>query len=302
MSTQIRIGIIGLDTSHVSAFTELLHNQHHAHHVSGGRVVIAYPGGSPDFPLSASRVEKFTRELRDLYGVEMVTDCAQVAERSDAILLESVDGRVHLEQFRQIVPYGKPVFIDKPFALSSREAAEIIELASAHGTPIMSCSALRFAEAFTVALQQDAGSTIIGCDTFGPMEIEPTQPGLFWYGIHCVEMLFAALGKDCVSVQAITTEQHDFIVAEWSDGRIGTFRGNRCGNHRFGGVLHRASSSTYFDISDAVKPYYASLLEQIIAFFRSGQAPIDIRETERIVRFIECANESRLTGHKVRLD
>jgi len=41
-------------------------------------------------------------------------------------MLESADGRVHPEQFRRIAPYGKPVFIDKPLAVSVRDAEEIL--------------------------------------------------------------------------------------------------------------------------------------------------------------------------------
>src|SRR5690554_4706448 len=97
----IKLGMVGLDTSHVSAFTKLLHSQEDVNHVAGAKVVVAFPGGSPDFPLSINRVEQFTNELRDTYGVRIVDSIEAVAEASDAILLESVDGRVHREQLEK---------------------------------------------------------------------------------------------------------------------------------------------------------------------------------------------------------
>lgn len=301
LGSSLKLGIIGLDTSHVTAFTELLHNSQNEYHVPGAKVVTAYPGGSPDFPLSYSRVERFTNELRDKYGVEMVDDVSDVPALCDAILLESVDGRVHLEQFRQIVEYGKPVFIDKPFALRGDEAEKMMQLAKAHRTPLMSCSALRFSEPLNSALSRDEGGSVIGCDTFGPVAIEPTQPGLFWYGIHCVEMLFRVLGKDCVSVRAITNDDYDEIVGVWSDGRIGTVRGNRRGNNHFAAVVHREREIQFVDISSFPKPFYASLLEKIIQFFQTGLPTCEIQEALRIVRFIECANESRISGATLNL-
>lgn len=301
--SELKIGLIGLDTSHVTAFTKLLNDPAAEFPVAGAKVVCAYPGvGSPDFELSYSRVGPFTNELRDKYGIEIVDSPEAVAESSDAILLESVDGRVHLELFRRIAPYGKPIFVDKPFAVSSQDADEMVALAKQYGLPLMSCSSLRYAEDFVQSLRNEEKGAIIGIDCFGPMAIQPTQPGLFWYGIHTVEMLFAGLGKGCVQVSATSTEDHDLITGLWSDGRVGTIRGNRKGNSSFGGVLHRERGSDFIDVYANPKPYYAGLLESIIGMAQTGKEPIDLEETMEIIRFIEAANVSRETGEPLRLE
>ncbi len=297
----LRIGMIGLDTSHATAFAELLNNPLHPHHVPGGRVVVAYPGGSPDFELSCSRVDGFTRQLRDQYGVRIVDTPEAVAENSDAILLESVDGRVHLPLFERIARYGKPVFVDKPFALRSQEAEAIFCMAGEHGVAVMSCSSLRYAEGLTAVLADDRCGAIIGTDVYGPLSLQDTQPGLFWYGIHTVEMLMAAMGIGCVEVRAVSLEDHELIAGTWADGRIGTIRGNRKGNNQFGAVVHREQGSRFADVYAHDKPYYASLLERIMAMFRSGQPDIAQSETLHIVRFVEAANESRASGAIVKL-
>ncbi len=297
----LKIGIIGLDTSHVTAFTELLNNKNAKYHVPGGKVVVAYPGGSPDFELSYSRVAGFSDELKNKYGVQIVDSPEAVAEQSDAILLESVDGRAHLDLFKRITAYGKPVFIDKPFTVSSRDAEEIVRLAGEHNIPLMSCSSLRYAEGMLEALADDRHGAIFGVDGYGPLALQETQPGLFWYGIHTVEMLFAALGEGCVEVRATTTEDHDAIVGTWADGRIGTLRGNRRDNSQFGALLHREQGSRFVDVYAHEKPYYAGLLERILALFQSGEADVKLAETLQIIRFIEAANESRQSGQAVKL-
>ncbi|MGM1049430.1 MAG: Gfo/Idh/MocA family protein [Bacillota bacterium] len=299
--SRLKLGIIGLDTSHVSAFAELLSDESHRYHVPGGVVVAAYPGGSDDFELSRSRVQGFTDELREKYGVQIRDTVEETAEQSDALLLESVDGRVHLEQFRRIVGYGRPVFIDKPFTVNAAEAMEIIRLSEENGVPVMSSSALRFAEGVKQAKAVDSLGSIIGTDCYGPMELQPTQPGLFWYGIHSVEMLYTFMGTGCETVMAGTTEQHDFVTGVWEDGRIGTIRGNRQGNMTFGAMVHREKGSLPVDVYAHEKPYYASLLEQIMKFFQTGTSPVLLHETWEIIRFIEAANESRLNGNLVRL-
>ncbi|UKS28719.1 Gfo/Idh/MocA family oxidoreductase [Paenibacillus sp. HWE-109] len=296
---KLKIGLIGLDSSHVVAFTELLHDQNHTYHIPGGEVIVAYSEVSPDFEMSYSRVEGFTEQVRNRFGVKIVDSLEEVAETCDAILLESVDGRIHLDQFRRIAPYGKPTFIDKPFALSSREAREIADLAHKHGVPLMSCSALRYAESFTEALLTTEHGPVIGMDCYGPMALQATQPGVFWYGIHTVEMLYRALGSGCVQVSAVSNEHHDVITGLWENGAIGTIRGNRQGNSDFGALLHREKKTQFIDVYGHPKSYYASLLEQIMSMFVTKKADIELAETLQIIRFLEAANESRESGRPV---
>lgn len=295
----MKLGIIGLDTSHVVAFTKLLNNRNDRYHVPGGEVVIAFPGGSPDFELSISRVEAFTQELRTQFNVEIVDTIEQVALVSDALFLESVDGAVHHEQLQKIVAYKKPIFIDKPFSISSKVANDMIQLAAKYETAIMSTSALRYAENLTKAISNTNKGKIIGADCFGPMEIQHSEQGYFWYGIHMVEMLFTVLGSGSKSIKTITNTKHDVITGVWEDGRIGTIRGNRAGNNQFGVLIHFELGTEYIDINLNEKPYYASLLEQVMNFFQDGIPRVPLNETKEIIRFVEACNESGLSGKTV---
>jgi predicted dehydrogenase len=296
---ELRIGLIGLDTSHAPAFAKLLNDASHPHHVEGGRVVAAFPGGSPDFGLSWNRVESFTAQVRDESGASILDSPAAVAQACDAIILSSVDGRVHLKQFQEIAPFGKPVFIDKPFATTSTDARAMAALAQKHNIPLMSASILRYGQPLIEALA--GAESLIGADCSGPMDLEETQPGLFWYGIHSVEMLYAALGQGCERVTAVTTPDSEFVTGVWKDGRIGTVRGYRGGKKSFGALLHSPSTSRFVDVMTHPKPAYAGLLENVLKMFHTRQAPIAIEETLEIVRFLEAANQSRQSGETVSL-
>ncbi|MGD6876106.1 Gfo/Idh/MocA family protein [Bacillus infantis] len=294
----LNIGMIGLDTSHAAIFTRLLNDPSDPFHVGGGEVVIASPVGSQDFDLSASRIEGITKEVA-AYDVEIVKSIEEVAEKCDAILVESVDGRAHLEQVRRLAPFHKPLFIDKPFCLSAADASRMIEIAEQNQAPIMSASALRFADALQKSLAALEKSKITGADCFGPMEMAETQPGYFWYGIHTIEMLYAILGRGVHQVTAVSNRDHDLIAAQWENGRIGTVRGNRKGNYSFGAVIHHEQGSEYILVDTSEKPFYASLLEHIMYFFSTGKTAVPMEETLDIIRFIEAANKSRKTGMRV---
>lgn len=291
-----RIGMAGLDTSHVIAFACLLHDASREYYVPGARIVAAFPGGSADFDLSISRVEGFTSVLQREHGVEVVESLSDLRGRCDAIMLESIDGRVHLKQFREVAEWGVPVFIDKPMTISSREAEEIARIAREKGVLATSASAVRFAEKFREALAMKSEELLTGADCHGPMAFVEKCPGYFWYGIHSVEMLFAALGAGCREVLAVRGDACDFVAGRWADGRLGTLRGHRTGNDVFGGTLHRQTASVSFDVSTGSKPYYASLLEKVIPFFRRESGVVELSEAVEVIRFLEVANQSALTG------
>lgn len=290
--------MVGMDTSHCPAFTKLINHETDPFHVPGGKVVIGFPGGSPTLPTSYERVDTFTAQLRDEFGVKIANSIEEVAEASDAILLESVDGRQHLEQYAKIAPFGKPVFIDKPIATTKREAEEIFRLAQRHGSPVFSSSALRYAGGLH---ELGAGEEILGCEAFGPTSILEDFPALFWYGVHSAEILFAKMGTGCRRVQVNATEKVDMVTGVWDDGRVGTVYGYRLkGVSAFGATVFTAKGIVHAQ-PHREPPYYALLLQRVMQFFQTGKPPIDPAETIEIAAFLEAANRSRITGEPVEL-
>lgn len=304
MSAPLRIGMIGLDTSHVIAFTSLLNDPKHEHHVPGGKVVVGFPGGSPDFESSISRVEGFTKQLRDDWGMEIVDSPEAVAEKCDLLMIESVDGRVHLDQFKATVKYKRPTFIDKPLAVTSAHAKEIFKLAKDAGVPVMTASALRYADALVKALARDEkeeGAKIMGCDMYGPMAINLPTPGLFWYGIHTAEVINRVMGTGCESVSVVKNDGVDIVTFVYKDGRMATLRGSRDCHSAFGGVIHRKGGAEYVNLSAPGKPYYAGMLEAVMATLPKGKSDIAAEDSIEITRMLEAANEARDSGKSIKL-
>lgn len=293
---EIRVGMIGLDTSHCVAFTNLLNNPEKVSeaarpHLAGVRVVAAWPGGSPDLPASIDRVEGYTKELRD-QGIEIVDSISTLLTKVDAVLLESVDGRPHLEQARPVLAAGKPVFIDKPLAGSLADALEIARLARETGTPCFSSSALRFSPGIAGMRHDQRVGEVLGCDAYGPCPLEPHHPDLFWYGIHGVETLFTIMGPGCEQVTRVHTEGYDLVVGRWRDGRIGTFRGLRQGRQDYGATVF----GTQGIAPSGGFAGYEPLVVEIAKFFKTGQAPVSLEETIELFAFMEAADESKRQG------
>ncbi|RBL91468.1 Gfo/Idh/MocA family protein [Chitinophaga flava] len=288
----IRIGIIGLDTSHAIAFTKNFNNPVTVPGLEGMKVVAAFPQTSPDIELNKKRLPGYIEQVKAM-GVEIVDSMAALLEKADVILLESNDGRPHLAQAMPVIKAGKKIFIDKPLAASLADGIAIVKAAKKYNAPMFSSSALRFMDSVK-QVQQGAIGKVTGADTFSPAALEKTHPDLFWYGIHGVETLFAVMGSGCKTVTRFNTPGNDVVVGQWSDDRIGTFRGTRNSPDDFGGRVFGEKGN------QLLGPFkgYDALLQEIATFFRTGVPPVKPEETLEILAFMEAAEESKRKGGK----
>lgn len=287
----IRIGMIGLDTSHVIAFTRLINDASNAKHVPGGRVVAAYRGGSDDIESSYSRIDGFTEQLVTEFGVEIVDSIEALCTKVDAVLLESVDGRPHLAQARPVLKAGLPLFIDKPMAGSLKDVLAIFALSEETGTSCFSSSSYRFYESLTALRGQDLGE-IRGAISYGPAHLEATHPDLFWYGVHPVEALFTVMGTGCETVTRVHTADTDVVTGVWSGGRVGTLRGLRNQATPHGVIVFGTKRVAQQEGGGD----YAPLVGEIMRFFKTKEPPVSAAETIEIFAFMEAADESKRRG------
>lgn len=288
-AADLRLGIIGTDTSHATAFTQVLNNPNDPNYVPGARVVAAWKGGSPDIEESARRVDRYAAELKDKWSVKIVDSIAQLCPDVDGLLLESIDGRAHLEQFRHALQCGKPVFIDKPLASTLSDAREIARLAREHRIPWFSSSSLRYSP-----IAELRGSDVTSAIVWAPGPLEPHhQLDLSWYGIHGVEMLYTVLGPGCLEVSRVSAPDFEVITGKWSDGRVGTVHLQRPYG-RYGGVVYLKDQKVKAMPDLAFS--YAALVREIVKFMETRTPPVSNDETLEIFAFMDAAQKSLAKG------
>jgi hypothetical protein len=285
----LRLGIIGTDTSHVTAFTKLLNDPGEPGHVPGATVVAAFKGGSSDIKISRERVDGFAKELREKWHVQFVDQITGLCPLVDGILLESVDGRAHLEQFRQALTCKKPIFVEKPLASTLADAKQMAALAAAAKVPWFSSSSLRFGPVEALRAPGITGAIVWGP---GPFE-ENQQLDLAWYAIHSIEMLFTVLGPDVQQVTRTHTPDVDVLTGVWSGNRIGTVRVIRPYSS-FGIVVFHENENepvllTYIE-------GYIPMVREIVKFVRDGIPPVSNEETLTIYSFMDAAQQSLERG------
>jgi hypothetical protein len=288
--TDVTLGLVGTDTSHVLDFAADFNDPASPNHVAGARIVAAFKGGSPDLPASRDRIERFTTTLQEKYGVEIVDTIAELCTRVDGVLLTSVDGRAHLAQVREIVAAHKPMFIDKPLASTLEDAREIARVTKGAGVAWFSTSTLRY------AVGSLKTSDIDGVQVWGPGPLEEHhQLDLSWYAVHEAEMLYTLLGTGCEEVTRTVAADADEVTCRWRDGRLGSMRALRPYSD-YGAVVFRKNAKGQTSQVSVPSPEHAPLSRDVVKFFTTGILPVSNEETLELFAFLDAAQRSKDAG------
>lgn len=281
----MKIGIIGSDTSHCSAFAQLINNKN-----CDSKVTVALPHFSRELPLSMNRKGEIEKILFEDMGLERVLSVQKLMEKVDAVLLLAFDPNARISFFKELSAYQKPVFIDKPIALTASEANEVFSLSEVSGTPIMSSSALRYDPVISEAGKVEEGK-LKSVEINGPLVFEEHLPGYFWYGIHLIEIMYSLYGSspDCIRIEQ--RKDAEILIFQWSNGQKAAIRGDLNGNTSFS----LKSIHSFFELA-IHGSIYSGLINQILQFFKTGKSPIQKDETLGIISLIEKINAARLAN------
>jgi hypothetical protein len=253
-------------------------------------VVAAFKGGSPDLPLSATRVDKFAATIQADHGVELVDSLDALIARVDVVLLTSVDGRPHLAQVTPVFKAGKRVFIDKPLAASLEDVHRIVQLSTQTGTPFFSASTVRY-HPDLARLRENPGvgkvSTVRASYVLNKIEF---HPDLFYYGIHGVEALYTVMGTGCVALSRKVEGDADVTTCRWQDGRVGVYHGIPKADPKLPLVTVTGQSGT---ASTSGGGDSDGLLRAVAEFFHTGRSPVDVAQTIEVFEFMTAAQISR---------
>jgi hypothetical protein len=274
----------------VPAFAKIFNNAKEDGDLAGIRVVAGYPGGT-DLPASKDRVARFTEQIRGM-GIEIVDSIPALLAKVDVVMLESVDGRIHLQEAIPVIEAGKPLWIDKPVAGSLADAIMIYKLAEKHNVPVFSSSSARFSRGLDQVLNSAEVGPVLGASTWGSCSYSTGTPDMFFYGIHGIEPLFKLMGRGCVTVSRVQSPVSDFVTGVWNDGRVGTYRGIRKGNASAGAIVYGAKAIVQPEKGGG----YDDLCREIGRFVKTGKAPFSADETIEIFTFMEAADESKRQG------
>jgi predicted dehydrogenase len=292
---QIRVALIGLDTSHTIEFARLMVDPECSNEK---RITGLKPTRCLRFntPFQAEEGLNSRQKTLEGWGVKVTTDFNEAVGDCDAIMLEINDPAYHLEYFEKCVNLGKPIFLDKPMADTIENGKKIFDYVKSKNLKVFSASSLRHTRDMLRAIKNIPSPSL--ATVYGPLGIAPAGSSVVWYGVHAFEMLEKIMGPGAQSVQCVRDEAGTICVVRYPDKRRGVVELTE-EVYTYGGTIrNKEKSESYF--ADMSWMYYDEVKE-IEEFFRTGNSPVKIEETLEIMAMLDAAEKSYQSGKEIKL-
>ncbi|MEI6423487.1 MAG: Gfo/Idh/MocA family oxidoreductase [Lentisphaerota bacterium] len=290
MSKEIKVALIGLDTSHTIEFARR----------------IQAPDCPPDQKingLKATACLRFstpfqneeglnTRQKQlEAWGIRVTTDFDDAVKGCDAIMLEINDASYHLEYFKKCAALGKPIFLDKPLADNIENGLEIMRLAKENKVNAISASSLRFDAGLINACTEMPKPVQV--NVYGPLGIAPAGSSIVWYGVHAFEMLEKAMGKGSACVTVRGDGLGVVAIVDYPDKKRGIVELTK-GAWIYGGTLRDSKAAISYSVASV--NLYANIMKEIEKFFRTGEATFNLEDTVEVMAMLDAAERSLKSG------
>lgn len=285
MST-IRLGILGTDSSHLIEFSKRIKALNDAGKTQC-LVTQFWTDGRRDMPTeSVAKWEAATEAL----GAKRAASRDAVLDGSDGVLILAVNGHRHFDLAMPCLERGLATYVDKPFTCDLDQAKSLLAMSRQSNARCYSASSLRFASEVT-GLPRDGIGDIVAIDATGPGELNASMEGLFFYGVHTIEMVDALFGRPGVKrVRATTSAGRDLVDLEYTDGRSAHLRLERGGSYDFAATVHGTKLLHQFKVNFA--GVYDRLVEGMCRFFEGGPAPAGLRDIVENISVMTSGNRS----------
>jgi predicted dehydrogenase len=280
----IRIGAVGADSSHLPEFTRRIK----ALSEQGDtrcRVTTLFDPGQHDL-VDAPKWLKAAQEL----GVSLAPSLDELLSNVDGVMVLAVNGNKHLSYALPALEKGLPTYIDKPLTCDLEQARQLLAVSRQRRARCYSASSLRFAPEVEAARQDSELGKMVAIDAFGPGQLHKMMEGLFFYGVHVIEMVDAIWGPGVRRVSAVHLEDRDLVDLDYHDGRYARMRLDRRGSYSFGATVHGEKKTRQFTVDFA--PVYMRLIQGTTRFFEGGPEPARLRDIVENVAVMEAGNAS----------
>ncbi len=271
----IKVGFIDYYLDEWHANTAPKHLEEH----SNGEVKVCYAYGEIPSPKGVT-----SEEWCEKMGVEYCATIAEVIEKSDVLVILSPDNCERKEDLsREALASGKPCFVDKPFGTDLASAKRMFQIAEASGTPVYTCSALRYAEEYETVDRAAVKSLVAMCP----------QNSYDNYILHALEPAMMIMQEPAARAMAVQKDDSFYSVTiEMQSGRyivINSFNYN-CP------YMMNISIPTSNQLIDCSYDFWIGHYKTMVEFFKTKAEPISHKETLQIAAAREAGKKSLALG------
>lgn len=257
----LRIGIVGAENSHTVAIAQTIN----VDGLIADAQVVGVWGETSELAKSAAergRIPQIVETPEAFIG------------KVDGVVVDHRHAKDHLLAAWPLLEAGIPLFIDKPFCYRVEEGIRFLNRAKQLGVPVTSFSVLPKQQSFLRLQERIVAlgelSTVI---TTGPCDINSPWGGVFFYGIHQVDMLLRLTGYDLQEAAVHQGDGKDHIATlRFASGRMASINLIGSGAPNFHvtaiGANGRIDETITYD-----EKMYLSGIKAWVELFRTGHPP-----------------------------
>jgi len=286
----LRIGIVGTENSHTLAYATILNVKKT---LAGAKVVAVWgeEKAHTEEVAKQGRVPEIVQKPEDLIG------------KIDAAVVDHRHAKYHAPAATKLVEAGIPVMVDKPFTYTVDEGRSLLNLAKKKGVLVTSYSSLRYATGFNRVLQaKEKVGTVLAADFVGPCDIHSQYGGIFFYGIHQVEMMMGTFGPgvESVTFNKGTGSHHTATVVYANGGPVVTMHLIDGYAGGFGWGLYGANGSIHEKLN--FKGAYARAMESFLRMLKTGKNDLTPESMLTSVAVLAALDRSMKSGKAEKLE
>jgi predicted dehydrogenase len=211
-------------------------------------------------------------------------------------------GSKHLHDTLPFLKAKIPAFVDKPLASSVADATELINTAEQAGVGFTSFSTLRYAKPtveWVASLPDTTGELVSGMST-GHADLSSEYDGVFFYGIHAVELMVATFGYGCRSVTATARGNDSMAVCSYATGPLVTLNLPSKASYVFHLTAYGAKGWSQFAV-DSSTAYYDGMTV-FMECLRTGKWPLTKEQLLEPIKILTAINTSLSEKREVLLE
>ena len=279
----MKMGIIGAENSHAAAIAKIINVEK----LIKGVTVDSVWGEKDEYARKTAeegRIPNVVKRPADMLG------------KVDAIMVDHRHPKYHLKAAWPFAERGIPAFIDKPFCFRAAEGKTFLAMARKNGATITSFSVLPFYSGFAAFKKKLPGiGTVLSASSYGPCDLKSQWGGIFFYGIHQVDVMLHAFGYDVKAVLVAKNGPNATGQLFFKSGLVATMALIKDGCHDFGmsavgekGVLHVPL--------DSKKNPYLDGAKMFTTMFKTGIEPLSDEQMLKPVQVLEALEKSVVSG------
>lgn len=279
----MKIGIIGAENSHTAAIAKTINIEKK---IRGFSVDYVW-GETQDFARAAAESGQIPN---------IVKTPKQMLGKIDALVVDHRHAKHHLKAALPFMEQGIPTFIDKPFCYRASEGVEFLKIARKNNAPVTSFSAIPHQQSFKQFVKKMAGmGDIVTGATYGPCDLNSKYGGVFFYGIHQVEMALVAFGYDVSSVLVTRNKKSSTGQLIYSSGKVVTMNFIKEAYHGFAIAVVGSGEICHQPITFDKNPNLNGI-EMFCGMFRTGKEPLTHEQVLKPVQVLQALEMSAKSG------